>query len=318
LIDIKIKTHQYGFTLTELLVTMLVSSALILLVSNLYISIFSSQRSQYEKAAMYDNANTALAVLGRNIELAGYYPINYSIERSGNINVAGQYSDTAVSTTKLDATSSMYKFPLNGCTAQYWDGSTGICTDQPSGVDSDSIVINYFTDDPYFNVVGGLDLGIASNCARGGPNTDANIPNTKVFLISNRYSLAPTPKAYAEKASINITNLACDVNIQTGIGTTGYQALVEGIDQLRFTYLQSVGLNTQFAASTSVTDWSQVAAVKVCLVARSVLQTKSIELPYSLNNCDNKNVNYSDGISRQKFSRIFTVRNNRTNMRLSQ
>jgi hypothetical protein len=58
---------QSGFTLIEMMVTMLLSSALILLVSNLYISIFSSQRSQYEKAAMYENASTALILLGRNI-----------------------------------------------------------------------------------------------------------------------------------------------------------------------------------------------------------------------------------------------------------
>jgi len=312
-----LKNRQRGFTLIELLVTVVLSSGLILIISNLYLSIFTSQRAQYEKTAMYENANTALALIGRNIELAGYYPLNFGIDQTGNANIMGGYNDKALAKSTQNTSLPVYKFPINGCTSQYWEGSTGICTNQAAGVDSDSIVINYFTDDPFFNTVGGLDLGIAANCVRARPDNVINKANTQVFLISNRYSLALTNRAYVEKANVSMTNLACDGNASPGSGS-GYEALVEGIDQLRFTYLESTGLNTQFVRSSAVTDWSNVIAVKVCLIARSMLATRGAESSYTLNNCDGTAILYSDGISREKFSQVFSIKNSAKNVRLAQ
>ena len=310
---------QSGFTLIEMMVTMLLSSALILLVSNLYISIFSSQRNQYEKAAMYENANTALTLMGRNIELAGYYPTNYAVERTGNLNVAGQYGNSNTLQYTQVNNSPTYKFPLMGCTAQYWDSVKGACIDYANNEDSDSIVINYYTDDDSTNVGMEIDKGIAANCLRNGTNNVLNPNKTKVFLISNRYSLSATLKAYAEGKAIITSNLACDVDNSTSAGSTsGYQALVEGIDQLRFTYLESIGINTQYVTAKKVSDWSNVVAVKICIVARSLLQTRGVESTYTIKDCDNTSVSYSDGISREKFSQIFSVKNNKGNMRVPQ
>jgi len=310
---------QCGFTLIEMMVTMLISSALILLVSNLYISIFSSQRNQYEKAAMYENASTALTLLGKNIELAGYYPVNYGVDRTGNFNVAGQYSNSNVLQYTKVNNSLAYKYPLMGCTAQYWDSTKDACTAYTKNEDSDSIVLNYYTDDDSGNTGMGRDTGIAANCLRNGTDNVLNPNGTKVFLISNRYSLATTVRAYAENKAITINNLACDVDNSTSVGSTsGYQALVEGIDQLRFSYLESIGLNTQYVTAKNVTDWSNVVAVKICLVARSLLQTKAVESTYTLKDCDDTSVSYSDGISREKFSQIFSAKNNQGNMRMPQ
>jgi type IV pilus assembly protein PilW len=302
-----------------MMVTMLLSSALILLVSNLYISIFSSQRNQYEKAAMYENASTALTLLGRNIELAGYYPTNYAVERTGNLNVAGQYSNSNTLQYTQVNNSPTYKYPLMGCTAKYWDRVKDACINFVNNEDSDSIVINYYTDDDSTNIGMNIDKGIATNCLRNGTNNVLNPNKTKVFLISNRYSLSTTLKAYAENKAIVISNLSCDVDKSINAGTTsGYQALVEGIDQLRFTYLESIGLNTRYVTANNVSDWSNVVAVKICIVARSLLQTGGVESTYTIKDCDNASVSYSDGISREKFSQIFSAKNNQGNMRLPQ
>jgi hypothetical protein len=310
----QVKNTQRGFTLIELLVTMLLSSGIILIVSNLYLSIFTSQRTQFEKSAMYENANTALNTIGKNIELAGYYPLNFAIDRSGNVNVLGEYNKIALDKTTKNTDLLVYRYPIIGCTAQYWDAGTGICNNQPTAVDSDSIAINYFTDDAFFNTAGGIDMGIAANCARVPPDAYVNISNTQVFLVSNRFSLVQTTRAVVEQGSLSMNNLACEVKQSDG-GTTGYQALVEGIDQLRFYYLESTSLSTKFVRSSNVTDWSNVIAVKVCLVARSMLKTKGAEAAYSSKNCDGNAVTYSDGISRETFSQIFSVKNHRANVR---
>jgi hypothetical protein len=195
----------------------------------------------------------------------------------------------------------------------------GACIEYVNNEDSDSIVINYYTDDDSTNIGMNIDKGIATNCLRNGTNNVLNPNKTKVFLISNRYSLTTTQKAYTENRAIIISNLACDVDNSINAGTSsGYQALVEGIDQLRFTYLESIGLNTQYVTAKNVNDWSNVVAVKICIVARSLLQTRGVESTYTIKDCDNTTVSYSDGISRERFSQIFSVKNNRGNMRVPQ
>ena len=329
-----------GFTLVEFLVAMAIGMAVVIAASYVYLATRNSQRVLSEKAAMFENARFAMEVIGRDIENAGFYPAirvgpeqvaaaevvvdgygNPCLDRSGSANGLCTFAAPAAFTA-----------PVFGCAGQRFErtgtgaGSAYACAAHAASTPADAIVINYYTNDAE-----GLDVGQRGDCQRqdvaidplNEPRRNASHPTataaSRPFLlprrpmfVTNAYTLQATT-LQQEGRTINTFSLACNGNgNDDSVSTVNvYQPIVQGIDQLRFAYLtRTGGGNTRYLATGSVTNWGSVVGVRVCLMARSLENTR-LEGPasYTLTDCDGAARSFSDGVERRVYTQVFALKN---------
>lgn len=113
-------------------------------------------------------------------------------------------------------------------------------------------------------------LGYPSNCGSTNGNIYTFPPNSLISTLSAGdwyvgYNSAGGTSLYR----IGLTN----VN-QTSMATQA-QEIVRGVTDMQITYLQTP--NTSFVAAASVTDWSQVVAVRVTLTLQSTFKRATVD-----------------------------------------
>lgn len=313
-----------GFTLVELMVSMALSMVIVIAASYLYLSTRETQRTLQEKAYAFESARFALDAIGHDIENAGFYPEIRSQTGTAMPNSlqVEEYTNPVTASPPI-----AYDTPVFGCQATRYLplAATQACGAQSSNtVDADGLVVNYYTNDAL-----GLDIGNRADCLRqdsandpnnsarrnaahATPSTAANtflLPKRPLF-VSNRYSLQPI-SMNIEGQSISTFSLGCNGNGKSPADNT-YQPMVSGIDQMRFYFLVSSSGSSRFRRANDVgtADWPNVAAVRVCLLARS-LQPARLQgsTSYSITDCDGTSTAFTDGISRRVFSQVFTLKN---------
>lgn len=218
------------------------------------------------------------------------------------------------------------------------DSVSYACDALPTGVTAtnvDSLVINYFTTD-----AGGLSVGQRGDCegqdvAKDAINTrngtaSLTKPNRLTYatalpspilstqapvlplFVSNRYSVRPLTESIEGK-DFSTLSLACDGNGNDNDANSAQaslaQPMVSGLVQLKFRYLvrdPATG-NARYQASGGVTDWANVQAVRVCILAHAY---RSASLPsYSLTDCNDSTQTYTDGVQRRVFTQVFALKN---------
>lgn len=323
-----LKKTDRGFSLIELMVALAISMVVVTAASYVYLSTRESQRTLTERAYTFESAKFALDTIGRDIENAGFYPAIRSTTGAASPNsvIAEGYLNP-VTTSPPTA----YNTMVYGCEAQRYLPNTtpsAACGAQTAGVDADTLVVNYYSNDS-----SGLDIGNRADCLRqdsandaatnaitGNVRRNANHATTtaadrpflapqRPLFVSNRYTLNPTPMII-EGQTINTFSLACNGN-GTAAASDTYQPMIAGIDQLRFYYLIATDTTGRYRRASAVgTDWSRVVAVRVCLLARS-LQSAKLQggASYSLNDCDGTAISYTDGLERRVFTQVFALKN---------
>ena len=299
---------QSGYTLVELMVSLAVGVMVMGAAAAAYLSISESQRSLTEKSYAAESARFAMETLGREIQNAGFYPVNEVTPlTTATPQSAVPIGSFATAAESNPSTSPEHlRSPVFGCSSKKIDATktTSVCvahTSSSPAVDADTLVASYYTDDDF-----GKDRGNNTDCARATPAAVAG-SNGKLFFISNSYTLTPVTLKI-EGNTIKTFGLACAGSASP---VNNYVPLITGIEQLRLSYLVQGETTAQFKSANSVlaNEWSKVIAVKVCLVARSLQNVRLQASSYSFKDCADATQTFATGIERKRYTQIFAVKN---------
>lgn len=312
-----------GFSLIELLVALAISMVIVIGTTYVYLGTRETQRALFERAFATETTHYAMDVIGRDIENAGFYP---------SIRVTGSTVATNVLvqsyTNPLTASPPVaYDAPVFGCQANTYKPATPGCAAHTGTVDADTLVLNSYSND-----ASGLNIGNRADCLRQDSANDTSINGSRrnaghtaatsanrpflapiqPLFVSNRYTLQATTMQI-EGQSISTFSLACNGNGKNPADNV-YQPMVSGIDQLRFYYLvrasETASSQFQRAGALASTDWPNVVAVRVCLLARSLQAAKlQGKTSYTIKDCDDADQTYTDGVERRVFSQVFALKN---------
>ncbi len=296
---------QSGYTLVELMVSLAVGVMVMGAAAAAYLSISESQRSLTEKSYAAESARFAMETLGREIQNAGFYPVNEVPTTTPQSALPIGSFATAAESNPLTSPEHL-RSPVFGCSGKKIDATktTSVCvahTSSSPAVDADTLVASYYTDDDF-----GKDRGNNTDCARATPAAVAG-SNGKLFFISNSYTLTPVTLKL-EGNTIKTFGLACAGSASP---VNNYVPLITGIEQLRLSYLVKGETTAQFKSANSVlaNEWSKVIAVKVCLVARSLQNVRLQASSYSFKDCTDATQTFTTGIERKRYTQIFAVKN---------
>jgi type IV pilus assembly protein PilW len=317
---------QAGVTLVELMVALTVSLVLVLAAVSLYTSTSASQRSLDELSAANEAGAVALRTLGRDLGNAGFYPAVRT--ETGNENIAEVYFNPT-------PTQPAYAAGVYGCESATLNLSTGACNAAVTGA-PDSLVISYFTNDSF-----GTEVGQRADC-EGNDSANAAVNNTRKgsgpstqppalpLFVANRYQVRAAETTAVNGQSTTTRSLACKGNGSTG---TAYTQLVPGIETLQLTYgvfgddtwlpvrfypaNQVAGLGSVSIGGRTLTGWQRVAAVRVCVIARTFQSSTAISASASTptyQDCDGNTVTNVAGDSslRKTYVQVFGIRNRQT------
>lgn len=165
------RRQQAGVTLVELMVTTTINLVLVLAATLLYLHTRSAQRDVSERGAVHETGQFAMALLGRDITSAGFYPAA-AMEQPPMSGVTVSHvrmtHDSAAEGMKLAVP---YAHGVFGCEAVGFDGASGMCkSDGDVTPKSDALVLSYFTEDSF-----SLTTGLRADCTRSDVIKDALI-----------------------------------------------------------------------------------------------------------------------------------------------
>jgi type IV pilus assembly protein PilW len=261
--------RQRGMTLIELMVSMTLGLLLSGAVTALYLTTRQTSRQGDALTQMNANAQMVMDLIGRDIQMAAYYPAPLPRDTSAAAaHERGTYFNSVTSAP------SAYNDGLFGCEAASFDPSTPDCATSAGATAPDSIVISYFSDDHFGS---GSRLGLQNDCLGQPVDTSATSYNEArraddlPVQIVNHYALV-TQTLTLDSSTITTKALACQGN---GKPTGSYVAIASGIEDLQLSYgvAETAGSlsPSRFYNATGVgTKWPQVTAVKVCLLVRSI------------------------------------------------
>ena len=260
---------QRGLTLIELMVSVTLGLLLSGAVTALYLATRQTSRQGEALTQMDANAQIVMDLIGRDIQMAAYYPAPLPRDTStAAAHERGTYFNNVTSTPAA------YNDGLYGCEASKFNPSTQLCATSTGATAADSLVISYFTDD---NFGSGSRLGLQNDCLGQAVDTSATTYNQSrrtdglPVQIVNHYALV-TQSLSLDGNTISTKALACQGN---GKPTGAYVAIASGIEDLQLSYgvAETAGSlsPSRFYNATDVgTKWPQVTAVKVCVLVRSI------------------------------------------------
>lgn len=323
--SLTLRRRQQGLTLIELMVAVAINLVVVLVAAYLYLNGRTTQQAVEERAAVFENGQLALELLGKDVGNAGYYPAHMREPGALLAVNLGSYVNPAPAVAAFNA-------GVFGCGHGHFKGGTCEVADD-ARFTGDGLVLNYFTEDAMKGVAGAradcqgykVDNDDAINTeARAGATArgNTNLPPLHPLFVSNRYTLYAMRYRIHGTRDINTFGLACQGN---GSARPSYQVLVPGIEQFRVRYglrgasaaraMQYVDAATVgTAAAVTVSDktmqgWERVVSVQVCLVARSLTETRFRGAGDETRlDCEGRTLP-NDGVQRRRFMQVFAVKN---------
>lgn len=317
------RRRQRGLTLIELMVAVALNLVVVMVAAYLYLNGRNTQQAVEERSAVFENGQLALELLGKEIGNAGYYPAHMREPGTTLMVNRGSYINPQPVTTAFNA-------GVFGCTNGHFDA--GVCENADGTTfKGDGLVLNYFTDDALTASAGArgdclgfkVDHDPINDAARAGAadNHPNLVPDHPLF-VSNRYTLRKADYSLPGGRVIPIFGLACQGN---GSVSPSYQQLVPGIEQFRVRYGlrdASAARATQYVDATaadgavavvvngtSLQGWERVVSVQVCVVARSLSETRFRGAGAETRvDCDGATL-LDDGVQRRRFMQVFAVKN---------
>lgn len=331
-----IKKEQGGFSLVELMVSLLIASIITVAVIEVFIANRKMYRVQNEWARLQENGRYAMALLANNIRSAGY--LGCATRRAPFVtNTLNNSSDFL-----WDFTTGIQGFNASGATT--WSPTLDSSINSPKGgtdvltvrvVSEPSIIVTHHpggtppgSANIQVNQHNGLDrydIVMVSDCLNAAifQITSAN-PDASGSLAHNTGNGTPgnatkaLGKDYtgAEIHQINtvsfyIKNNGGEPSLYRVVGDSPAQELVRNVEDLQLQY--GVDNNADGAAdiyqlASAVTNWANVVSVRINLLLRSDADNLTV---------DGKQTYYFNGASqtatdnrlRAVFSRTVTLRN---------
>lgn len=233
-----------GFSLTELLVAMVVGLLLMAGLVTLMVNSKKNYAQQDYSARLQENARFAVQFLTYDIRMAGYYGCSNDIVNDGSVTAF----DVPNPSTEPDEVTITYGEPH--------ETGDGVRITQVSGSGSLTWTLNRLPDDwvDGNNIVG--ETVVAADCASATVTTvDSIDANNKRITVSGNLGRIVDP-AVNDSGPITVRRLitntyAIDTAGESGVPvlTRNGQELVEGIENIRFLYQAAAGESFDTGAS---------------------------------------------------------------------
>ena len=319
------RAHQIGLTLVELMVSLVISVVIALAAATAYLGTRSTATALASISNLNENGNLALDMIGRDIQMAGFYP---AILSTGN--TIGQYTNIKGTPAGYVAgTPTAYAQGVYGCDGARFNPVTLLCGATTANA-PDSIVLNYFAA-PELNPA---QFSSGFDCLRQDVTLDpVNVGRAPALpeIISNRYGLSAFQSYVVQVTggdkTVSSRSLGCNGNGQATASTT-YQPIYEGFVDMVISYGANDGAGNlsptryrtaaEISAMPTVNDvdgWRRVTSVRVCLLTRTVdnirIEDQTGELR-TYTDCRGNTPTYAatDRTIFKRFERVFAVRNN--------
>lgn len=286
------RAQQRGLTLIELMVAIAINLVLVLAATLLYLNTRSAQKAVDDRSAVAETGEFALDLLGRELTLAGFYPVMAS-EPTGagaaaRVGALMTYDQAAGQMVKAGLLPAAYQHGLMGCNDQMISAQTHACAAhaEAAASTSDSLVVAYFTSDAM-----GLSTGLRADCARDDVAKDGSVarntlrvgtqpqtaeeveagkaassrgnlglPPDSPLLIINHYFLRPTTLTREGGGTVSSLALACRGNGQASNGAMGdLTELIRGVEQFVVTY----GVRNPAASFSGISPHRYLTAAEV-------------------------------------------------------
>ena len=336
--------RQRGFSLVELMVAMTIGLAVLAGIGYMYIESRQSFRSMDNLSRMQESARYALEIMSRDIRMAGYRgcasssgkfynTLNSSSDAAYNFGVpvngyeasSGSWSP-ALPTSGVGALGGMSVLAgTDAITLRSAFGSGTTVTNQP-GTNGTGSSADLKVTTPNELVIG--DIAIVTNCNASTVFQITNMNVSKDNVVHNTGVLTPGNSTkdlgenYAASGGELIKMQSRSYFIRTGAsgrpslwqatGATAPQELADGVQNMQIEY----GLDTtgdgvvdgsSYVKASAVTDWNQVAAVRISLLM--VGTDDNLATSAQTYNYDDASVTAGDKKLRQVFTATVSVRN---------
>jgi type IV pilus assembly protein PilW len=294
------KKQQAGFTLIEMMVALLIGMVIVGAVLASYVSVGRNSRAQSAWAELNENAQIALLLMTRDLQMAGYsQPVGVSGSGTDNAIIARPYADRAVFGCAWGLVSNN-----NRKQTAPWDAT--VCA-AANGVENHVIEISYEADLATTSPTG---TGVPSDCIGSAvPSNTLDVgagdasSSLTYYLTRNRYYLAT-----AANTKTGQTELYCASN-QGGSG----QPLVDGVEQMKFWYGEATSAEprriVRYVTADGVSDWGRVLSVRVCVLLRSENDALGADDPLNYLDCDGVERSADDRHPRRVYFTTATLRN---------
>jgi type IV pilus assembly protein PilW len=316
--------RQTGLTMVELMVSLVISLAIGLAAATAYLAARSTSTAMSSVSIVNENAKLVLDMVGRELQMAGYYPAIMS-NGTASTNLMGGFSNTK------NAAVVAYNQGLFGCDGARFNPVTGTC---PAAVANapDSVVINYFGI-PELDSLTTFSSG--HDCLRqtvdGDVNNAGQIAAGRPRYVSNRFGLVANNYTVqgpgTTERAVATMSLGCNGNGKNPEDSV-YQPMFEGLADMVFRYGVHNGTGSlspetyHTAAEVSAlpiaggkTGWQRVTAVHVCVLTRTMENSRTQDVTgvnRTYNDCRGNAVAYdaADRTIFKRFERVFAIRNN--------
>lgn len=251
-----LRKAQQGLSLVELMVSLTIGLFLLGAVGSIYVNTATTSRSSTQESQMNEDAALALEMLQQQIRLGGFS----NVDNTGARLFPGQ--------------------AVRGCDGGFTSNGTGTAFSalgcNAAGAGPDAFAVRYEASLLNSQSAG----GVPGNCAHEGlaqwDATAEGAASNNIALADNRYYIANDPN------NNNTPTLYCQGRTGAGFGTA--TALIPNIEDMQVQYAvtavtavddpihhQVAGYvqASHAALGATAANWSRVAALRVCLVART-------------------------------------------------
>lgn len=284
-IPLSLPGGRQGFTLVELMVSIVISLVLVLFVSSLYISSKGSYRINDDNARLQEDGRYAMALIGRSLMQAGY----------GNV-----VTSTTTDFVNPDGTAAQ---GLKGCDNGFASPVSAplnfTCT---TAAGKPGVQVSYRVEDTY-----DANTGAGADC--NGQNVDRT--TAAAGIVINRFFLYT-------KAGDSAPSLYCNGN-----GGTVAQPVLSNVEDMVLTYgadtkgtyspdryLDAADAEALPLSASNKAKWDQVVSVQVCLLISSANNVTPQTQTYT--DCSGVPQTATDHKLRTAIRSVFTLRNNAT------
>ena len=292
-IRVTVAVRRYrGFSLIELMISLTIGLVIAGAAFAAYLGTAGASRMAEAQGRMNEDAQAALTILAQQLRMAGNNPVQPNRVDNPQLTLSSRHNPvylpvpTYAAHSLAPATFTLSAFSLRGCDGRFSNLASAGRIDElvcAGGNGPSAIAVSYEAD--RFNTVP-TQAGLPSDCAGNalGPLTATLPVMAGAGSVDAAVQYAVADNRFYIASAAGIPSLYCKGN-----GAARPQALVENIEDLRFTYgvvstataastatvagyLSANGIATQADLAALPDDaarWAKVITVRICVLVRS-------------------------------------------------
>lgn len=287
-----------GFTLVELMITLLLSLTITYGISQVLISSNKSALSADGMSQSQETGRFVISFLAKHIREAGRNTIKDNLPEG---------EDTIITTPAFISCSKFDELEVNECISE------GV-----GGKDQDSI--KAITDPPHGDR---LAVSVVTTTDRLKDCTGSTVYTANGASVTTPYKINDIiiNKFWVEFDNTSQMNsLFCQGHLFNGkkvLGSSPQQAIANGVEAIHFLYGEATAPLpatksrnvSKYVAADDVEEWDQVYAVRVSIMTRSITNATNKNTPRKYVLLDAEPYEMTDTINRQVFTTTFTINN---------